>query len=213
MASVMDPQEGQHHSIEEVEAALRALPDSYLLRLRRWAAWKLTDNCKSEADEVISEVFDRFVTGNRKWPHGVAFDTCFWNAVKSVISGEWDKHKRHAALHVTAVNEDGESEDPLASIGSNDGNPIELFEAAEVRGRRQTTIDHITGNFEADDAVTAVLIGIEHNLSPKEVQEQFELTETEYDSARRKLRRFLNKHYPNGWRSHGQRQQEPQSLA
>ena len=42
---------------------------------------------------------------------------------------------------------------------------------------------------------------------------EFNLSETQYDSARRKLRRFLNKHYPNQWRSHEQRQQEPESLA
>jgi len=85
----LDPQEGQHHSPEEAEDAIFGLPKEYWLRLHRWATWKLTGNCMAEADEVIANVYERFCTGSRRWPIGVKIGTCFWNAVKSTISGEW----------------------------------------------------------------------------------------------------------------------------
>jgi hypothetical protein len=34
------------------------------------------------------------------------------------------------------------------------------------------------------------------------------LTPTEYKSACKKLRRFLNEHYADGWKSHGRQQPE-----
>jgi hypothetical protein len=40
------------------------------------------------------------------------------------------------------------------------------------------------------------------------VQRDFGLTATEFKSACKKLRRFINKHYPDGWKSHGQQQSE-----
>ena len=68
-------------------------------------------------------------------------------------------------------------------------------------------VEHIESAFAKDEPVTALLIGLDQGLSPEEIQKEFELTEIQYDSARRKLRRFLNKHYPNQWRSNGQEQE------
>jgi RNA polymerase sigma-70 factor (ECF subfamily) len=216
----LDPQEGQHHSPEEAEEAILGLAKEYWLRLHRWATWRLTGNCMAEADEVIANVYERFCTGSRRWPIGVKIGTCFWNAVKSTISGEWDKHKRRLVRQYSPITAEGDAADPFEEVLDTaapveepvDG-PLEEMTTADERRRYQTMLDHIESSFAADEAVTAVLIGLEQELPAREIQEAFNLTETQYDSARKRLRRFINKHYPNGWRSYGQRQQEPENLA
>jgi RNA polymerase sigma-70 factor (ECF subfamily) len=212
-ASALDPQEGQHHSAEEAEEAIRGLPDLYWLRLRRWAMWKLYGNSIESADEVIAEIWERFIQELRHWPVSVSIDACFWNAVKSRISGVWDKHRRQAAKQHAPVTAEREPADPLEDVEGTIEDPLEELVGTEERQRLQKIADHIENNFKADDAVTAVIIGRDNNMSPAEVQETFGLTETEYKSACKKLRRFINKHYPNGWESYEQRQQEPEGLA
>jgi len=56
---------------------------------------------------------------------------------------------------------------------------------ADERRRYQEMVEHIESNFAADEAVTAVLIGLEQNLPAREIQEAFSVTETQYDSARK----------------------------
>lgn len=198
----MGPQEGQHHSIEEAEEALRSLPDRYWARLRRWAVWKLADNCMADADDVVADIWERFIRGSRRWPIGVPIATCFWNAVKSAINGEWDRHKRHAAKQYAPVTADGEAADAFEDIAGSVDDPLEELAGAPERLRQQTIVDHISNHFAPDEAVTAILIGLEQNMPAREIQEAFNLTETQYDSARKKLRRFINKQYPDGWQPH-----------
>lgn len=202
------PEEGQHHSPDEAERAINGLPDSYWLRLHRWATWRLFGNSVAEADEVIADVYERFCKGSRKWPIGIPIDTCFWNAVRSAVSGEWSKHTTNNAKHVSIS-----SEEESYGFPSLDHEPLSrVVHAAELQ-KHQRIVDHICGAFIGDRAVTAVLEGLEQDLPAREVQKASGLTETQYDSARKRLRRFINKHYPNGWRSHGQRRQESESLA
>jgi hypothetical protein len=49
----------------------------------------------------------------------------------------------------------------------------------------------------------ALISGRDRQMSPDDVQQEYGLTQTEYDSASKRLRRFINKHYPNGWGSYG----------
>jgi RNA polymerase sigma-70 factor (ECF subfamily) len=190
----LDLDDGQHHSIEEVKQAFRELPLAYWVRLRRWTVWKLAGNSTASADDVINDMWLRFVNGSRRWPKGIPFATCFWNAVKSSINAEWEKHKRVASAQ-ESLPEDGNGAE------TDEGtSPLDQLVQQPERRRQEGILDHIAQAFKIDRAVAAVLEGIDRQLSPLQVQEEFDLSETQYDSARRKLRRFLNKHYPNGWR-------------
>ena len=85
--------------------------------------------------------------------------------------------------------------------------PLDQMLVAAERQRFQAIADHIRGTFQEDDAVTAVIIGREEKMSPDDVQQTFGLTATQYKSACKKLRRFINENYPDGWASHDQQQE------
>jgi hypothetical protein len=210
----LDSPEGQHHSIEEAVAAIHGLPDAYFLRLERWAAWKLAYNGVEEAGDVIADTFERFQAGTRRWPVGVSIQACFKNAVRSLIDEAWEKHDRIAARQHAPVTVDCEPADPFENVldpiegrpmqALTRADPLELIDSADEQRRQNKIVNHIESAFGTDEDVTALLIGLEQDLPAREIQQAFDLTETQYDSARKRLRRFLNKHYPNQWRSHGQ---------
>jgi len=210
----LDPQEGPHHSKEEADEAIRSLPDKFWVALRRRAVWRLKGNCMSDLDDIISDLWERFaVAGTRKWRVGISMETCFRSAVRSEINGRWDKHKRLAGKQHAPITPEGEAADPFEDIPATTPDPLTQLEEEPERRRREAIVEHIENHFAADEHVTAILIGRECSLSPQEVQEQFGLTQTQYDSASKKLRRFINKQYPNGWQPNEQRQQESQNLA
>jgi RNA polymerase sigma-70 factor (ECF subfamily) len=199
----LDPKEGQYHSAQEAKAAINGLPEGYWLRLRRWVTWQLSGNCIAAVDDVIADIWERFIRGTRHWPRGVSIETCFKNAVKSEISSVWDKHSRAVAQRPAPVTTDGEQEDPLENIEGPIRDPlVEIIAGAESK-RLQNIADHICDHFRSDAAVMALISGRDRQMSPDDVQQEYGLTQTEYDSASKRLRRFINKHYPNGWGSYG----------
>jgi hypothetical protein len=209
----LDAQEGPYHSKEEADEAIRGLPVKYWVALRRRSMWKLKDNCVSDVDDIISDLWERFaVSGTRKWRVGISMEMCFRSAVRSEINGRWDQHKRLAAKQHAPIAPDGQEVDRFEGIPAPTPDPLTELEEGPERKRQQAIIDHIQNYFAADEHVTAILIGRDWQMSPQDVQKEFGLTETQYDSATRKLRRFLNKQYPRGWRT-DERQQESQDLA
>lgn len=204
------PDARSYHSPEETADAIGALPDSFFLNLQEWAAWKLADNGIAEAGDVIADVYERFLAGTRRWPKGVEIAVCFKNAVRSVISDLWEQNERAFRQHHSPLDADGAPADPFeAVLDPTDGRPMEpllvedpvseLVALAEQK-KLADILEEIESAFAKDDAVTAILIGLEQGLRAEEIQESFGLSETAYDTARKRLRRHLNKNYPNQWR-------------
>jgi DNA-directed RNA polymerase specialized sigma24 family protein len=206
----LDQTEGQHHSSAEAKGAIDGLPAVYWLRLRRWAIRRLKDNAEASADDVIATMYERFLDGDRHWRVGVPITACFWNAVKSEINNAWDKHKLKAKRELpVTVGADGQAVDPVEQIVGDLPDPAAAALQAEEQRRLQAIADHIENSFKDDDAVTAVIIGRIEKMSPEDVQRGFDLSATQFESACKKLRRFLNKNYRDGWKSH--EQQQPRS--
>jgi hypothetical protein len=53
--------------------------------------------------------------------------------------------------------------------------------------------------FKDDPEADLVLTGLLQDMSREEIQKDCNLTDTEYETIRRRMRRTINKHYPKGW--------------
>jgi DNA-directed RNA polymerase specialized sigma24 family protein len=140
-----------------------------------------------------------------------------------MINEAWEAHHRDAEKRHAPTSAEGEPLDPFEHVlDPLDGLPIDdllsagveeqLLSAEKQRARAQM-VEHIESTFASNDDVTAILIGLEQGLPAREIQKAFDLSETQYDSARKRLRRFINKHYANQGRSYGQRKQEAEPPA
>ena len=73
---------------------------------------------------------------------------------------------------------------------------IDLEEDRARQAAAKADADLIEQHFAGDQAVLAIIEGEKEEMSPGEVQEMFGLNEKTYDSARRRLRRQVDKLMP-----------------
>lgn len=180
---------GDHASVEDVEKALNCLSDADWIRLDMSARLLVSDSEIVSSEKLLKEAIENVLAGSRKWPNGVKFTTFLRNVMRSIADGYWKKQRRMFRLL--------DKEDS----GDGSGNPEDQLIEAEHESLVQARYREIWELFSGDDAVEAILLGREENLGPMEIQENFGLSETQYASALRRIRRKILKKYPEGWRT------------
>ena len=73
---------------------------------------------------------------------------------------------------------------------------LELEEANEREEQVKAIVGKIDDNFAEDEEVNWILMGIKDDLPASEVRELSGMTQTQYDTARRRFRRGLDKLFP-----------------
>ena len=174
---------------EEVENALSNLSDDDLLRLDLGANSLVSYSEIVSPEKLWKETVESVLTKSRKWPTDVEFVVFLLNAMRSIADGYRKKQSRMFRL---LDNED---------LNSDSSSPEELLLDAEHEKFVQVRYQEIWELFSGDDMAEAILLGREDNWSPKEIQENFEISETQYASTLRRMRRKISKKYPQGWQT------------
>src|SRR5207249_2520387 len=138
--------------------------------------------------DVLGETVTRVLGGSRTWPRDVPFTVFFCNVIRSVADDFRNAARSEAAESVGDI-------DAVEGAERQGGGDIES-QAAD-----RALLVAIWKLFEGDDDARALLQGIEEGLTANEVQTRFDLSESRYGAARKRLERTLAKHYPNGMKS------------
>ena len=96
--------------------------------------------------------------------------------MRSIVSEHWRRLRREAGLFVSVDEEEGgvdPAPDPERSLAA--------IQALAM-------LDQL---FTGDPQATRILAGLAGGLTAREIQETYGLTEVEYDSARKRMRRLL----------------------
>lgn len=165
----------------DIGAAIRDLSDSDLTRLRALGRLRARTLPGVEWSDLLHDAIVRALDGTRHWPSGVPIVAFLANIMRSI---EYD-HRRQAALEKAWRNEVG---DNFMTADLEDG-----VIAAQSLGA-------IFEFFAADTTVARILEGLAHGRSAHEIRTQYQMSETEYDSGRKRLRRALLKLEPDGGR-------------
>ncbi|GAA6132284.1 hypothetical protein [Halopseudomonas sabulinigri] len=174
-------------SQEEVRAKLSSLSQPDLLRLRQVAsfqAWKLRGG---DAGELLAEGLQRVVSGDRRWPRGLDTAPFMKNVFASIVSS----HAKHAAfvgqyeVDPPVALSEGDALPDATSL-ENQTDPIENIYAQEMLGR-------LTAELSDDPEALAVAMSFGEGLTALETQSQFRLSPNQYDAARKRFRRVVNK--------------------
>lgn len=174
---------------DDVEKALADLSDEDLLRL------DLAANSLVASSEIVSpetlwkEAVESVLNQTRKWPTNVKFVTFLFNAMRSISDGYRKKQSRMFRL----LDDD--------DLDSDSGNPEEQMLEAEHEKFVHARYKELWELFSGDEMSEAILLGREDNLSPKEIQDNFEMSETQYASTLRRMRRKMAKKFPRGWQT------------
>lgn len=194
------PGGGAHRSPEEFKAALAALGQADLLRLRR-AADQLVGDGVMGRDDLIQESYCRVLAGSRPWPSDVRLLPFLVNVMKSVVSNERRKLRRSEedgsavraplSLHDAAGRLAVDTEDPRPNVED-----VLLADVGVAEFKRG-----ILGLFADDPEAQLLVEGMAEGMQGEELRQLADLDLTSFNSKRRFVRRRIEKHMPGRTRA------------
>jgi hypothetical protein len=183
-----------------VEHALSAMTKADWARLYRLAQYLLLGGTTYKNPiELFNEAVHRTLDGRRNWPPAVAFDAYIWMVMRSIADA--DRKVEEERIEFLANDQrhvDGfdSEEDRVAEYGSAALAVDAVLEDAAVQQRVKEDLQTIENHFKNDQNVMLVIMAIEDNIPPRELEADYGLTLTQYESARKKLRRYIDRHFP-----------------
>lgn len=175
---------------DEVRAALDALGEADLVRLEKYARYRIRGLGRKaggrDHDDLLGEAIqDTLDTEKRKWNKDVSLVRHLIGAMRS-ISSHWreqfDANEPLLESELLRTTDEGEVLSPLDLVGSGAPGAERMLAAKEEVERIEKTV--------ADDTVVSdILGGLRAEMSPSEIREALGLSVTEYETAMKRFRR------------------------
>jgi RNA polymerase sigma-70 factor (ECF subfamily) len=133
--------------------------------------------------DLLQEALARVLNGSRQVPEDIPLEV-FMSGVMRSIRAEYWRRMRRDAQHRRA------SEDPQ-DAASNEAEPLDPAPDPERALLAQQELEAIATLFADDPIALQIIVGLGDGLSAEEIRAACGLTKTEYDSARKRMRRAL----------------------
>jgi hypothetical protein len=202
----------RHASPEEVVQAFNKLRPEEVLRLKKRATLQIGGTEYTNPLELLSEAVQRAMIATdpnkqenergRPWPmERVELLAFLSRSIDSIAdTSRQSLHQKETDRLEALAGDEGDVATVLhdADFSAPDivDQAIDLEEDRARQAAAKADADLIEQHFAGDQAVLAIIEGEKEEMSPGEVQEMFGLNEKTYDSARRRLRRQVDKLMP-----------------
>jgi DNA-directed RNA polymerase specialized sigma24 family protein len=164
----------------DIAAAIRALSDTDLLRLQALARlWTRGMPGSLGWADVMQEAITRALDGSRKWPPGVPILAFLSGVMRSICDDHWRFEVREAKVIVRDAD--------AAEFGADDtsaADPERVVAAAQA-------LSDIYQLFVNDKAALTIIAGLADGLTAAEICKTYGMTERDYDTTRKRMRRAL----------------------
>ena len=163
----------------DVARAIHALTAAELLRLKALA--RLWTRGLPEVlgwSDVLHEAIARALDGSRKWPPGVPILAFLSSIMRSICDDHWRRARREGRL--LARDDDREAGEGEAQAPD----PERALAAAQA-------LAAVNELFCGDAAALKVIAGLADGLTPAEICRLYGMSERDYDTTRRRMRRAL----------------------
>jgi DNA-directed RNA polymerase specialized sigma24 family protein len=163
-------------SAAEIARALAALSAVDMLRLKAIARLRARDLPDDTGwSDLLNEAVARALDGSRQCPPGVGIVVFLAGIMRSIASEHWRRRRREAGIFEI-------------SGGDDEADPAPDPERSLATLQALAALDQL---FAGDLAASQILAGLAAGLSAKEIRETYGLSETDYDSTRKRMRRLL----------------------
>lgn len=202
----------RHASPEEVAQAVARLRPEEILRLKKRAALQIWGTEYTDPLELLGEAVRRAMIATdpnkqedergRPWPmERVELPAFLSMSIDSIADASRESLYQTETDRLEALaGDEGDVGTVLHSAGFSTPDTVEqAIDLEEIQARQaaaKADAEFIERHFAGDQAVLAIIEGEKEEMSPREVQALFGLDETTYDSARRRLRRRVDKLMP-----------------
>jgi hypothetical protein len=181
-------------SVAEITARIRLMSDADKIRFIRASNYSSFGGARSPVD-LRQEAIRRAIAGTRKCPSQVSILTFLKGAMRSIASADRKATAHGPKLAVVPS-------DSTAMQGLTDGLDPRL--SAEDRMVQQDQVDEIRarilGLFDDDPTAQMIAEGMMDEMEGTELRELVGLSEKEFASKRRLVRRRIDNALPNGWK-------------
>lgn len=199
----MESKYGAPATLEQIEQAIVGLSDIEWIRLRKMASGHLWGTRLEDPDALINETIKLLFAGRRTWNVGMAFVPWMNSAMRSVANNlRTRKRQPEVALAADLVGGgDDPPEEALDILGEDGKTPLDALLTQEARAMTEKDLAKIEGRFKDDQEVGWILMGLEDGLGASDIQAMGEMTKTQYETARKRLRRECDRLFPGGRKS------------
>lgn len=178
--------------LEEIRSALDGLTQIDLVRLRR-AGSKFALALDCTVDDLISEAVCSAYSGGRECRRDLSILVFLIGAMRSIAwNAKVSSRKAGREISLDATGTDG----PLVVLKSNVPDAETLILRAEDVALRIAALEDL---FAADEPALLVIMADLDELSKEEIMAMNEMSETTYNSTRTRIRRKMERRFPNGW--------------
>jgi RNA polymerase sigma-70 factor (ECF subfamily) len=168
-------------SAAEVSRALASMSAVELLRLGALARLRARGlPAGIDWSDLLNEALARALDGSRQWPQGVPFLVFLAGVMRSVCADVWRRRRREAEL--------------IAFGGSVEADGGEVACPAADQERVLAACEAVAAIyrlFAGDVVALRIISGLANGQTAEEIRVLHGLSQVEYDSARRRMRRAL----------------------
>jgi len=171
----------------EVKRAISALPPAGWLRLHK-AARALCRNAHFDAEDLLQEAFERTLDGSRQCSRTLDIVHFLVGVMRSIAS-DWRKARKRRP-EISLVSHTGTLQEFVIKVRDESPPTDEwLASTQEAACLKQAILDLF-----ADDGVAQrMLVGIMDGISGEELRSLTQLSQTQFASKRRLIRRRIDK--------------------
>ncbi|WP_146172536.1 sigma-70 family RNA polymerase sigma factor [Mesorhizobium helmanticense] len=177
----------EYGSPEEVAIALAALGEADFARLGRIAQLRARGLPGVEWRDILHDAIQRSLDGTRRWPVDVPFVAFLRGVMRSIASEHW-RRRMLDRRDAQPANDEG-FPDQIETIASDEPDPERSAIARDL-------VEHLERLVADDPVLSGIVAGIGEGLDPTDIQARVGLSATEYNSARRRLRRLITRATP-----------------
>jgi DNA-directed RNA polymerase specialized sigma24 family protein len=173
----------------DVASAIRALSDLDMVRLRALARlWSRGLRGGLDWTDVLHEAIARALDGSRPWPPQVPILAFLAGVMRSICDDHWRRARYEQRLLVSRDDPDqrGSSDDH----SGEEPDPERVLVAVEA-------LHNVYRLFEGDPLALKIIAGMADGLTAKDICKTYSISELDYDTTRRRMRRTLLRHQPN----------------
>ncbi len=179
----------------EINAAIDGLSSADWYRLKKFADYHILPLGDKAGDrrgpDLLNAAFERLLDGSRKWDKTkVGFMGFLFGAMRS-IANHWLRKKvspTEAPVLASALikeDEDGNLSDPTEEFASEAPDQATMLVY-------QKTLEQINDACADDEEIQMVLEGFKEGLDPAAIRELWSLSQTQYNTIVRRMRRRLD---------------------
>lgn len=191
------PERQSSLSTADLRTVFKAFGKAEILRLKkaaRFFGWR----CRTDGDELLGEAFERALTGRRKCKRGLDPLVFLVGAMKSIAS-EINKGRKEGPVQLGMAEPSSPVHDLLPDSPRDEASPEDALVLKENQDHAAGMVAKLEELFANDGEAQLILMGTMDDLSAEEIREIGEMDMTTYATARRRMRRKIDKAFPDGW--------------